>query len=397
MIPKKSEMFNHWGLSQKTVFLNHGSFGATPVSVMEEQDRIRRLMESDPVHFIERLSNEMWQESVLELSRFLNADPEGMLFVANATTGVNTILRSLDLSEGDEIIVPDHAYQACRNAIDFVTNRSGAKTVVVRIPFRIDDDSDIIDPIMSAINEKTVLAMIDTVSSPTGIRMPFEKLVEMIQERGVDVLVDAAHGPGNVPLDVDKLNASYITGNCHKWICTPKGSAFLHIREDKRDGVKPLVIGHGHSSELAPNEKFRLEFDWTGTRDPSPWLCIPHAIKHVGSMVHGGWTEIMERNRQMAIFGRDLICEALDTTPPTPDFMISSMSSVEFPSNEDIKSIPLDGDPIHNQLYDDYRIQVPVISWPNHNSKYIRISAQLYNSEEEYEYLSDSLISILGL
>ena len=196
MIPKKSEMFNHWGLSQKTVFLNHGSFGATPVSVMEEQDRIRRLMESDPVHFIERLSNEMWQESVLELSRFLNADPEGMLFVANATTGVNTILRSLDLSEGDEIIVPDHAYQACRNAIDFVTNRSGAKTVVVRIPFRIDDDSDIIDPIMSAINEKTVLAMIDTVSSPTGIRMPFEKLVEMIQEKGVDVLVDAAHGPG---------------------------------------------------------------------------------------------------------------------------------------------------------------------------------------------------------
>jgi isopenicillin-N epimerase len=114
-------------------------------------------------------------------------------------------------------------------------------------------------------------------------------------------------------------------------------------------------------------------------------------------MVHGGWTEIMERNRQMAIFGRDLICEALDTTPPTPDFMISSMSSVEFPSNEDIKSIPLDGDPIHNQLYDDYRIQVPVISWPNHNNKYIRISAQLYNSKEEYEYLSDSLISILGL
>jgi len=319
------------------------------------------------------------------------------LFVTNATTGVNTILRSLDLSEGDEIIVPDHAYQACRNAIDFVTNMSGAKTVVVRIPFRIDDDSDIIDPIMSAINEKTVLAMIDTVSSPTGIRMPFEKLVEMIQERGVDVLVDAAHGPGIVPLDIDKLNACYITGNCHKWICTPKGSAFLHIREDKRDGVKPLVIGHGHTSELESKEKFRLEFDWTGTRDPSPWLCIPHAIKHVGSMVPGGWTEIMERNRQMAIFGRDLICEALDTTPPTPDFMISSMSCVEFPSNEDVKSIPLDGDPIHNQLFDEYKIQVPVISWPNHNSRYIRISAQLYNSKEEYEYLSDSLISILGL
>jgi len=124
MIPEKGEMFNHWSLDRKTVFLNHGSFGATPVSVMEEQDRIRRVMESDPVHFVERLSNKMWQDSVLELSRFLNADPEGMLFVANATTGVNTILRSLDLSEGDEIIVPDHAYQACRNAIDFEIGRA---------------------------------------------------------------------------------------------------------------------------------------------------------------------------------------------------------------------------------------------------------------------------------
>ena len=175
-----------------------------------------------------------------------------------------------------------------------------------------------------------------------------------------------------------------------------EGLCIPSYQRRQEDGVKPLVIGHGHSSELAPNEKFRLEFDWTGTRDPSPWLCIPHAIKHVGSMVP--WR--MDRNNGKSSdgnFWKDLICEVLDTTPPTPDFMISSMSSVEFPSNEDIESIPLDGDPIHNQLYDEHRIQVPVISWPNHNSKYIRISAQLYNSKEEYEYLSDSLISILGL
>lgn len=396
MIPKKGKLYKHWGLDPNTVFLNHGSFGATPIAVLDEQDRIRRLMERDPVHFVERLSHEMWQDSINELSKFLNADSGGMSFVANATTGVNTILRSLNLSKGDEIIVPDHAYQACRNAIDFVTERSGARTVVIRIPFRIDDESDIIDPIVSAINDKTVLAMIDTVSSPTGIRMPFEKLVGLIQERGVDVLVDAAHGPGIVPLNIRKLNAAYITGNCHKWICTPKGSAFLHIRDDRREGVKPLTIGHGYSSDLPSAEKFRMEFDWTGTRDPSPWLCIPFAISHIGGLINGGWENIMNKNHEMAIFGRDLLCETLDISPPTPDSMVSSMSSVEFPWNEDVGPAPIDGDPIHNTLFDEYRIQVPVISWPNHNRKYLRISAQIYNSKEDYEYLSDSLISILG-
>ena len=396
MIPKKGKLYEHWGLDPNTVFLNHGSFGATPIAVLEEQDRIRRLMERDPVHFVERLSHEMWQDSINELSKFLNADSGGMSFVANATTGVNTILRSLNLSKGDEIIVPDHAYQACRNAIDFVTERSGARTVVIRIPFRIDDESDIIDPIVSAINDKTVLAMIDTVSSPTGIRMPFEKLVGLIQERGVDVLVDAAHGPGIVPLNIRKLNAAYITGNCHKWICTPKGSAFLHIRDDRREGVKPLTIGHGYSSDLPSAEKFRMEFDWTGTRDPSPWLCIPFAISHIGGLINGGWENIMNKNHEMAIFGRDLLCETLDISPPTPDSMVSSMSSVEFPWDEDVGPAPIDGDPIHNTLFDEYRIQVPVISWPNHNRKYLRISAQVYNSKEDYHYLSDSLISILG-
>tara|TARA_B100001113_G_scaffold128088_1_gene104541 strand:+ start:1383 stop:2576 length:1194 start_codon:yes stop_codon:yes gene_type:complete len=396
MIPKKGKLYKHWGLDPNTVFLNHGSFGATPIAVLDEQDRIRRLMERDPVHFVERLSHEMWQDSINELSKFLNADSGGMSFVANATTGVNTILRSLNLSKGDEIIVPDHAYQACRNAIDFVTERSGARTVVIRIPFRIDDESDIIDPIVSAINDKTVLAMIDTVSSPTGIRMPFEKLVGLIQERGVDVLVDAAHGPGIVPLNIRKLNAAYITGNCHKWICTPKGSAFLHIRDDRREGVKPLTIGHGYSSDLPSAEKFRMEFDWTGTRDPSPWLCIPFAISHIGGLINGGWENIMNKNHEMAIFGRDLLCETLDISPPTPDSMVSSMSSVEFPWDEDVGPAPIDGDPIHNTLFDEYRIQVPVISWPNHNRKYLRISAQIYNSKEDYEYLSDSLISILG-
>ena len=183
MIPKKGNFSKLWGLEPRTVFLNHGSFGAAPIAVLEEQTRIRNEMEEDPVYFVEKKMNDLWQKSILELSKFLNADPEGMVFVTNATMGVNTILRSLKLSPGDEIIVTDHAYQACRNAIDFVTERSGARTVIVPVPFRVDDESEIIDPILSAVSDRTVLAMIDTVSSPTGIRMPFEIFITPFLKR----------------------------------------------------------------------------------------------------------------------------------------------------------------------------------------------------------------------
>ena len=396
MIPKKGDLSSHWGLDEETVFLNHGSFGATPIAVLEEQNRLRRLMEDDPVLFVERVSRDLWWESIIAISEFMNADPDGMAFVTNATAGVNTILRSLDLERGDEIIVPNHAYQACWNAVDYVTSRSGAKTVVVDIPFRVESEEEIVNLVMGAITDRTVLVMIDTVTSPTGLRMPFEKLVKKIQGRGVDVLLDAAHGPGIVEIDISDLRPAYITGNCHKWICTPKGSAFLHIREDRKHLIKPLNIGHGYSSDGTDQEKFRFEFDWPGTQDPTAWLCIPFALKYMEGLVDGGWPEIMERNRSLALKGRNIICEALGTTPPTPESMISSLAAVEFPWKGEVVAPGMDGDPIHNSLYDDFKIQVPVMAWTHHGTKYIRISAQLYNHEDEYIYLGEALKDILG-
>ena len=396
MIPRKGELSEHWGLDDETVFLNHGSFGAAPVAVLEEQDRIRKLMERDPVLFVERGSREMWWKSIIAISEFMNADPDGMVFVTNATAGVNTILRSLDLKKGDEIIVPNHAYQACWNAIDYVTSRSGAEAVVVDIPFRVSNEEEVISPLLDAVTEKTVLAMIDTVTSPTGLRMPFEKLVKEIQGMGVDVLLDAAHGPGIVNIDISELQPAYITGNCHKWICTPKGSAFLHIREDRKNLIKPLNIGHGHSSDGTAQEKFRFEFDWPGTQDPTPWLCIPFALNYMEGLVEGGWPAIMEKNRSLAIKARRIICEALGTTPPTPESMITALAAVEFPWEGEITTPGMEGDPIHNLLYDDYKIQVPVMPWVHHGTKYIRISAQLYNHEDEYVYLGKALKGILG-
>ena len=389
--PRRGDLARHWILDPETCFLNHGSFGATPVSVLEEQSRLRNLIESDPVRFFERDYIRLMKEAVGKLSEFINADPEGLVFVKNTTEGVNTVLRSLDLKPGDEIIVTNHIYQACWNAVDFVTERSDAKTVVVDIPFRVKNEEEVVDLIMDKVTGKTVLAMIDTVTSATGLRMPFEKLVRDIQGAGVDVLLDAAHGPGIVPLDLIAMDAAYCTGNCHKWICTPKGSAFLHIREDRKNLVRPLSISHGYSFEGTDQEKFEYEFGWPGTQDPTAWLCIPHAIEFLGSLLDGGWQEIMDHNRELAIQGRRILCGALGTNPPVPDSMVSSIAAVEMPGEGDVGPMSLEGDPYHNFLLDEFGIQVPVFPWRHHNKRYIRISAQLYNHVEEYEFLADCL------
>ena len=389
--PRRGDLARHWILDSETCFLNHGSFGATPVSVLEEQSRLRNLIESDPVRFFERDYIPLMKGAVGKLSDFINANPEGLVFVKNTTEGVNTVLRSLNLKPGDEIIVTNHSYQACWNAVDFVTERSDAKTVVVDIPFRVKNEGEVVDLIMDKITGKTVLAMIDTVTSATGLRMPFEKLVRDIQGVGVDVLLDAAHGPGIVPLDLIAMDAAYCTGNCHKWICTPKGSAFLHIREDRKRLVRPLSISHGYSFEGTDQEKFEYEFGWPGTQDPTAWLCIPHAIEFLGSLLDGGWQEIMDHNRALAIQGRRILCRALGTSPPVPDSMVSSIAAVEMPDEGDVGPMSLEGDPYHNFLLDEFGIQVPVFPWRHHNKKYIRISAQLYNHVEEYEFLADCL------
>ena len=192
-LPSRSNLSEFWDLNPSIVFLNHGSFGACPTAVMDHQFQLRKELESDPIQFLDVKAKELWTESIQILSEFINADKEGLTFVPNATSGVNTVLRSLDLKPNDEILVPDHSYQACWNAVDFVTKRAGAKTVVVPIEFPIENPEEVTKAILSNVTKRTKLALIDTVTSPTGIRLPFEQIVSELQSRGVDVLLDAAH------------------------------------------------------------------------------------------------------------------------------------------------------------------------------------------------------------
>ena len=390
--PAKSAPSRLWGLEEDRVFLNHGSFGATPTAIREEQRTWQDLMENEPVRFFEDLMPGILQTTREKLASFLSCDADDLALVENATSGVNTVLRSLQFAPGDEILVPDHAYQACRNTIDFVAQRWGAKVVTVNIPFPINDPQQAVDAIMGGVTDQTRLAMIDTVTSPTGLLMPFEQLVSMLEGRGVEVMLDAAHGIGMVPLNLNELGASYTTSNCHKWLCAPKGSAFLHVRKDKQAAIHPLTISHGMTFPLGDTTRFRHEFDWTGTRDMSAHCALPAAIDHLADVVEGGWPSIMEHNHELALQGRDILCEALGLEKPCPDEMIACIATLILPSENKSGGIPLhEPDPLHVILSEKYGIQIPVWSWPSPQGRFIRISAQLYNSKEEYRYLAWAL------
>ena len=390
--PARSAPSRLWGLEEDRVFLNHGSFGATPTAIREEQRKWQDLMENEPVRFFEDLMPGILQTTREKLASFLSCDADDLALVENATSGVNTVLRSLQFAPGDEILVPDHAYQACRNTIDFVAERWGAKVVTVNIPFPIKEPQQAVDAIMGGVTDQTRLAMIDTVTSPTGLLMPFEQLVSMLEARGVEVMLDAAHGIGMVPLNLNELGASYTTSNCHKWLCAPKGSAFLHVRKDKQATIHPLTISHGMTFPLGDTTRFRHEFDWTGTRDMSAHCALPAAIDHLADVVEGGWPSIMEHNHELALQGRDILCEALGLEKPCPDEMIACIATLILPSENKSGGIPLhEPDPLHVILSEKYGIQIPVWSWPSPQGRFIRISAQLYNSEEEYHYLAWAL------
>ena len=358
--------------------------------MLERQNALREIMEMDPVEFIENLGVGLWEEALNQLSDFINADPAGMAFVPNATTGVNTVLASLKLDAGDKILVTDTTYQACRNAVDAVAERSGCEVNVACIPVPLDDEEYAVEAVLDAVDDRTRLALIDTISSPTGIRMPFERLVKDLQNLGIDVLLDAAHGPGLVPLDIDALNAAYVTGNCHKWLCTPKGSAFLHVREDKRS-MRPLVISHGATLPKSMGSRFRLEFDWTGTLDPTPWMCIPLAIEYLASVFPGGWDKIMERNRNLALKARSHIISEVGLQPVCSEDFVTSMAAFIVPG----PPFSPDPDPLHTRLLEKHGVQVPVLGWLPHNRRYLRVSAHLYNSIDQYERLAQALKSEL--
>lgn len=388
-----SELASAFCLDPTITFLNHGSFGACLRVVLESQQRIRDRLESEPVRFFMRELEPLLDASRRALATFLGADEGGIAFVANATTGVNAVLGSLELGAGDALLVTDHAYNACRNALDFHAQRRGAEVVVAGLPFPLAHPDEIVESVLACVTPKTRVALLDHVTSPTGIILPIERLVSELDARGVDALIDGAHAPGMVALDLAKLGAAYYAGNLHKWVSAPKGAAFLYVREDKRAAVRPTVISHGANSQRKDKSRYQLEFDWQGTVDPSAFLVVPHAISAMAALVPGGFSAVMQRNQSLALRARTTLCDALGERPAAPDSMIGALAAVRLPDAS--TSAPPLVDPIQDDLFHRFRIEVPVMPWGFPN-RWIRISAQLYNDDDDYARLARSLCEVLG-
>ena len=388
-------MREHWLLDPTITYLNHGSFGATPKAVLMRQETLRAQLEREPVRFMVRELEPLLDDARAVLAEFVGADPAGLAFVPNATAGVNAVLRSLDLDKHDELIVTSHEYNASRNALEYVAGLAGAKVIPIDIPFPIASADQVVERVMARVTDRTRLLLIDHVTSQTALIFPVAVIIAELKQRGIDTLIDGAHAPGMLPLDLDTLGATYYTGNLHKWVCAPKGAAFLYVAPSRRLGIRPVVISHGANSTRSDRSRFHLEFDWPGTLDPTAWLSVPEALRFMGEAVVGGWPEVMRRNRDLALRARDLLCQRLGIDSPAPDDMIGSMAAMPLPDGAAYVAPSLYGDPLQDALLFEHSIEVPIVPWPQQPKRVLRVSAQLYNSIDDYAKLADALEALL--
>ncbi|MBA2299843.1 MAG: aminotransferase class V-fold PLP-dependent enzyme [Chloroflexi bacterium] len=374
-----------WTLDPAVTFLNHGSFGACPAPVLAVQREWQDRLEREPVSFLDRQLEGHLDHARLALGAYLGADPAGLVFVHNATTASNAVLRSLRFERGDELLTCDHEYNATLNTIRATADRDGARMVVAALPFPTAGADELVDAVLAAVTPRTRLAVLSHITSPTGLILPIERIVRELDARGVDTLVDGAHAPGMVPLALDELGAAYYTGNGHKWLCGPKGAAFLWVRADRRERIHPTNVSHGANATRTDRPRFRLEFDWVGTGDPTAALTLPAAIDWMAGLEPGGWPAVKAANRALALEARDRLVAALGGPTPAPDDLIGSMAAVPIPglrTDEDAAWL-------HATLFDEDRIEIPIVPWPVPGARphptdpptsvLVRVSAQRYN------------------
>jgi isopenicillin-N epimerase len=395
-----SEFAAHWMLDPGVAFLNHGSFGATPRPVLDAQAEWRARMEREPVAFFARDLEPALDEARAALGKFVGADPDDLAFVTNATTAINIVARSLRLRPGDEVVVLDHAYGAARNTVADAAAAGGARLVTASLPFPGATPQVARETVMAAVTDRTRLVLLDHVTSSTALVLPVAEIVAELRARGIDALVDGAHAPGMIAVDVEAIGAAYYTGNAHKWLFAPKGSAFLHVRRDRQERVRPIVISHGATSPRTDRTRFRLEHDWTGTLDPTPWLSVPAAIEFGAGLIPGGWDGIRARGHELAIVARNLLCDAIGGRPPAPDGMIGSMAAVPLPlaSVDEVPPAGTYDDPVHSALLS-AGIQVAVTQWPQRPTgapwrRVLRVSTPPYVDRTDLERLAVAVGSL---
>jgi len=366
---------SEWKLDPEFIFLNHGSYGATPRSVLAEQDRWRERMERHPTGFMTYELPTALRKAAAHLATFVGCDAKDLVFVENTTVGCNTVLNSLGLTPADEILVTNHSYAAVRKAAEHVARKTGARIVEAQVPFRILAVKQIIDAVAAQLGPRTRIVILDHITSPTAVIFPVRELTSLCRAAGAFVLIDGAHAPGMLSLDISSIGANWYVGNCHKWLMAPKGSAFLWTHSKLQEEIHPLAVSHGYRCGYA------AEFDWIGTRDPSAWLAVPAAI---ACHIRMGGQALRERNIKLACESASRLASHWKTERGSPDKLTGSMAAVRLPINGAAtieRAIEL-----RRWLFEVHRIELAIV--PFAGSLWARISAQAYNEYADYQRLS---------
>lgn len=393
-LPRPSDLARHWRLDPTLVYLNHGSFGACPIPVLEAQSRYRDQMEADAVRFFVKDVHALLDRARATLSRLVDADPADLVFVPNATTGVATALASLRLAPGDEILAPDQEYPACLNNARRIAAAAGARVATPRLPWPVASDDEVVEVFRASLTPRTRAVLVSHVTSPTGLVLPVDRIVAMLRERGIISIVDGAHAPGFTPLSIRGLDPDFYTANCHKWICSPKGSALLYVRRERQASVRPVVLSNHAESGHPTRPFFQNEFDYVGTDDVTAYLAIHDAAEFMGGLVAAGFPGLMAQNRALTLEARRLLCGAWGIQPPAPEGMLASLCSLLLPAHEPdldrrLMARPtIYADALQDALYERWRIQVPVWRFGPERRRILRISAQAYNTIGQYQHLA---------
>jgi isopenicillin-N epimerase len=382
-----TELRSFFFITPEVIFLNHGSFGACPRPVLEDYQAWQLRLERQPVEFLGREFRILMRAARQALAEHVGADRDDLVYVPNATHGVNIVARSLALQPGDEVLASDHEYGACDRTWQFICQQKRAKYVRQAVALPVKSEDEMLDQVWSGVTDRTKLIFISHISSPTAIRFPVEAICARARQHGILTLVDGAHAPGQLELDLDGLGADFYTGNCHKWLLAPKGAGFLFARRQVQDLIQPLVVSWGYqaASDFTTGSRFVDLLEWTGTHDPAAALAVSAALRFI--QAHD-WRKVREQCHGLlrqalidisALTGLPLVC-------PLDRAFFIQMAVAELPRLRDLAGLKA-------ALYDRFRIEVPLIDWNGRH--FIRISVQGYNTRDDLDALLDAMRVLL--
>jgi isopenicillin-N epimerase len=378
-------MKSHFLIDPSITFLNHGSFGATPEPVFREYQRWQLEMEKQPVEFLGRRLPQLLAKSRAELGEFLGTHADNLIYTQNVTISLNIVARSLELGLGDEVLTTDHEYGAVDRTWRFLATERGFKYINQPITTPLTTREKFVEDFWKGVTSRTRVICLSHITSPTAIIFPIEPIIQRAREAGIITIIDGAHVPGQIALQLDALGADFYGGNLHKWLCAPKGAGFLYARPEVQPLLKPLVVSWGYESETPSGSNFIDYNDWWGTRDHSAFLAVSAAIQF---QKENDWDAVRESCHGLVREAQTRICELTGLAPlhSPADSWFAQMAAAPLPADTDLVTLKA-------RLYDEFKIEVPLVSW--NGNKLIRVSVQGYNTRYDIDKLCEVLSKLL--